>query len=141
MIAGLKHRLFDIAHAFRFSLVGIAATLTYLAVVNLTARPLGPLTPFEGHLAGLACSIGVSYGGHHKLTFRRVGRHAYYFRRFAAITAALVLLTSVFAFVCDHYLRLPAAAISVMVALLYPALSYLLHSLWTFEERRRVQAP
>jgi putative flippase GtrA len=132
--------LFDRARAFRFGLVGISATLAYLVIVNLVAVPVGPLSPFAAHVFALAASIGVSYGGHHAYTFRRDGDHGFYMRRFAAITAAIFVLTSAFAFACDRYLRLPAAAISVMVAVLYPALSYVFHSLWTFEERHRAAA-
>jgi putative flippase GtrA len=136
MHADLADRLFNVARAARFSLVGAAATATYLVVANLVAMPLGPLSPFVAHLAGLGCSVLVSYGGHHAFTFRRVGAHVHYARRFAVITAILVTLTSLFAFVCDRALGLPAIAISVMVTVLYPAGSYVLHSLWTFAERR-----
>ena len=50
MPAGLAERLLDAARAFRFGLVGISATLTYLGIVNLAAVPIGPLTPFHAHL-------------------------------------------------------------------------------------------
>ena len=136
MFAGFAERLFDLAQAFRFGLVGIAATLVYLGAVNLVAVPVGPLSPFHAHLLGLACSIGISYGGHHAYTFARKGRHRLYFRRFATITAVLYVLASAVAFVCDHYLHLSAALISLLVAVLYPGVSYLAHALWTFAEVR-----
>jgi putative flippase GtrA len=134
MPAGLAERLLDAARAFRFGLVGISATLTYLGIVNLSAVPVGPLTPFDAHLLGLGCSIAVSYAGHHAFTFGRKGRHGFYFRRFAIITAILFVLSSAVAFACDRYLHFPAAILSFLIAALYPCGSYLLHSLWTFAE-------
>lgn len=136
MPAGLAERLLDAARALRFGLVGISATVTYLGIVNLAAVPIGPLTPFHAHLLGLGGSIALSYAGHHAFTFGRKGRHGFYFRRFAVITAMLFVLSSAGAFVCDHYLHFPAAIISLLVAGLYPCCSYLLHSLWTFAEAR-----
>ena len=136
MFSRLVNRLLDVARAFRFGLVGISTTLTYLGVVNLVAVPVGPLSPFHAHLIGLCCSIGLSYAGHHAFTFARKGRHRVYFRRFAIITAALFLLSSAIAFACDHYLHLPAAIISVLITVLYPGGSYFAHSVWTFAEER-----
>ena len=136
MFSGLVTRLRDGARAFRFGLVGVATTLTYLGVVNLVAVPVGPLSPFHAHLVGLCCSIGLSYAGHHAFTFARKGRHSVYFRRFAIITAALFLLSSAVAFACDRYLGLPAGIISLLIAVLYPCGSYVAHSLWTFADVR-----
>lgn len=136
MVLPLAARLFDAAQAFRFGMVGVFATLTYLGIVNLLAVPVGPLSPFHAHLVALSSSIGVSYAGHHAFTFARKGRHGFYARRFACITAALFVLTSAVAFACDRYLHLSAALISVLVTMLYPGGSYLAHSLWTFAEAR-----
>jgi putative flippase GtrA len=137
MLQRLAERLLDAARAFRFGLVGVTASLVYLGLVNLLAVPLGPLAPFHAHLVALTCSIGVSYFGHHAFTFARKGRHRFYFRRFAIITALLFVLSSALAFICDATLHLSAAVISVMITVLYPAASYLLHSLWTFAEERK----
>src|ERR1700722_11280307 len=107
MLSRLVEQLLDAARAFRFGLVGITASLAYLGLVNLLARPLGPLTPFEAHLVALCCSVGVSYAGHHAFTFVRKGRHRFYLGRFAMITALLFVLSSVLAFLCDATLHLP----------------------------------
>jgi putative flippase GtrA len=134
--AGVAGRLLDAARVFRFGLVGIAATLTYLGIVNLVAVPIGPLSPFAAHLIGLSCSIVLSYAGHHAFTFARKGRHGVYAWRFAVITAALFMLTSAIAYACDRFLHLPAVFISVLITVLYPCGSYLSHTLWTFAEER-----
>ncbi len=139
-IKGLGARLFDLTRLVRYGVVGIAATATYLLVFNLVALPVGPFSPFAGHLAGLSVSILVSYAGHHGFTFRRSGLHTRYFTRFVAITATLSLLSSAIAFFCDRYLGLSAAAISLLISALYPGASYLLHTLWTFAEHRAEKA-
>jgi putative flippase GtrA len=136
MLPRLAERLLDATRAFRFGVVGLSATLAYLGLVNLLAVPVGPLTPFHAHLVALCMSIGVSYAGHHAFTFARKGRHRVYFSRFAIITALLFVLSSVLAYVCDATLHLSAAVISVTITVLYPAASYLFHSLWTFAEER-----
>jgi len=137
MLSRLAERLLDAARAFRFGVVGIAATVAYLGLVNLLAVPVGPLTPFHAHLVALCISISVSYLGHHAFTFARKGRHRVYFSRFAAITALLFVLSSVLAYVCDAMLHLSAAVISLTITVLYPAASYLLHTLWTFADERK----
>jgi putative flippase GtrA len=140
MLSRLAERLLDLTRAFRFGLVGVAATLTYLGIVNLVAVPVGPLSPFHAHLVGLCGSIGLSYAGHHAFTFARKGRHGFYARRFAVITTVLFILSSAVAFACDRYLHLSAALISVLITVLYPGASYLSHSLWTFAEGRADRA-
>jgi putative flippase GtrA len=136
-IKGLVARLFDVARMVRYFLVGIAATGTYLGVFNLVAVPIGRFTPFTGHLAGLAVSIVVSYCGHHAFTFRRSGDHGHYFARYVVITATLSLSSSILAFVLDRSFHLSAATISLTITALYPGISYLLHTLWTFAEHRK----
>jgi putative flippase GtrA len=135
--SGVSVRLFDTARAFRFSVVGIAATLTYLGLVNGLAAPIGTLSTFEAHLIGLSTGIVVSYLGHHAYTFRRKGRHGFYFWRFVAITAILFVAASAIAYAGDRWLGLPALVISLVVTVLYPAGSYLLHTLWTFAGAER----
>jgi putative flippase GtrA len=139
MKAHLADRFFDAARAFRFGLVGITGTLTYLALVNLLAVPIGPLTPFTAHLVGLTLSIGVSYAGHHAFTFGHKGRHRVYLFRFAVTTAVLFVVVSAVAYVADRVLGLPAALISVLVTVIYPPLSYLTHTLWTFAEAKSAE--
>src|SRR5579872_1829212 len=111
MASGLSDRLLDATRGFRFGVVGVAATVTYLGFVNGLAVPLGPLSAFHAHLVALSASIVVSYAGHHGYTFRRKGRHGFYFRRFAAITAMLFVLAGIVAFACERYLHLPALVI------------------------------
>jgi hypothetical protein len=63
--------------------------------------------------------------------------HGVHFSRFTIVTAALFALATVFAYGCDRGLHMPALAISILVAVLYPAASYVIHSLWTFADQRR----
>ena len=132
MKSPLADRIFNAARLFRFGVVGCTASLAYLALVNLLAVPIGPLTPFAAHLIALTFGIGISYAGHHAFTFGHKGGHRVYFTRFAVTTAVLFVLAGAVAYVCDRQLHLPAALISLLVTVLYPSLSYLTHTLWTF---------
>lgn len=126
--------ILDVARAIRFGVVGLTATAAYLALVNLLAVPVGPLAPFPAHLVALSSATVLSYAGHHSFTFRRKGGHGLYLSRFTLVTAGLFLFTSAVAFACDRWGHYPASVISVVVAILYPATSYLVHCLWTFAE-------
>lgn len=105
---------------------------SYLALVNLGARPIGPLSPFSAHLFALSISLGISYFGHHGFTFRRSGRHGRFLTRFGVTTMVIFLAVSIMAWVGDKVLQLPAIVISSFVVVVYAALSLVLHSLWTF---------
>jgi putative flippase GtrA len=107
-------------------------------LANLIARPIGPLSPFAAHVTAFLCSMFVSYAGHHAFTFRLSGRHKVYFSRFTIITATLFTLSTVLAYIADRDFHLPAAVITVTIAILYPAASYVIHSIWTFAARGRV---
>jgi putative flippase GtrA len=137
MRVALSERLFDWTRAARFGAVGIAATLSYLVLSNLIAVPVGPASPFVAHVIALTASVWISYAGHHRFTFRLNGGHGIHFSRFTIVTAALFALAAAFAYGCDRGLHMPALEISIMVAVLYPAASYVIHSLWTFADHRR----
>jgi putative flippase GtrA len=137
MRVALSERLLDWTRATRFGAVGITATLAYLVLANLIAVPIGPASPFVAHVIALSGSIWISYAGHHRFTFRLNGGHGVHFSRFTIVTAALFALATAFAYGCDRGLHMPALAISILVAVLYPAASYVIHSLWTFADQRR----
>lgn len=137
MGAWLREKLLDTGRALRFGLVGIASSAVYLLLFNLTAQPIGPLSALSAHVAALGCGIAVSYSGHHLYTFRRTGGHALYFSKFVITTAALFALTSGVAFAGDRWMGYPPAVISMINVVLYPALSYVIHSVWTFGDARK----
>jgi putative flippase GtrA len=139
MRVALSERLLDWTRAVRFGVVGIGATLAYLVLANLIAVPIGPASPFVAHVIALTSSIWISYVGHHSFTFRLSGQHGVHFSRFTIVTAVLFALATAFAYGCDRGLHMSALAISVLVAVLYPAASYVIHSLWTFTDERRTK--
>ena len=137
MQTGLAEKLFDLARAFRFGVVGLTASAAYFVIFNVTAAPIGPLAPFEAHLVALTISILVSYFGHHAYTFRLAGGHAFHFTKFAIVTAVLVVASSGLAYLLDRYGHYPAIVTSLVIVVFYPGASYLLHSLWTFGAARK----
>jgi putative flippase GtrA len=144
MLSRLQEQLLDWARALRYGMVGISTAALYFVLINLCAKPIGWLSPFAANVLALTISVSASYLGHHAFTFRKSGQHQLYMRRFGIVTAGIFVIVSVLAWVGDEVFHLPALAISIMVSLAYPVLSYILHSLWTFAEahqRRLVQAP
>ena len=129
--------LINLARAFRFGVVGVIAAGVYLAVFNLVAAPIGPLPGFAANLAALSVSILVSYFGHHAYTFRLAGEHVFHFTKFAIVTAILIVLSTVVAYLCDRYGHYPPYVTSLVIVVLYPCLSYVTHCLWTFGAARK----
>src|SRR5580704_15120056 len=127
MRGALAHRLLDWTRAARFGAVGLTATAAYLVLANLIAVPVGPASPFAAHVIALSGSIWISYAGHHAFTFRLKGRHRLHISRFTIATVLLFVLTTVLAYGCDRGLHMPALAISILVAVVYPAASYVIH--------------
>ncbi|MCA1661538.1 MAG: GtrA family protein [Novosphingobium sp.] len=119
----------ELGAIFRFGLVGIAATLTYLAASlvllewNIAAR--------AANLIALLCGTLASYLGHYFFTYRADERHLRLGGRFVAVTVGLTLLC-----VALHHAALglgaspPGAAL--LVALAYPPLSFALNHFWAF---------
>jgi putative flippase GtrA len=68
------------------------------------------------------------------VTFRAVGRHAVYLPRFVAITAVLVLATSLLSVVGTTWLHLPPYMVAALVSVSYPVGSFFLNKFWVFGE-------
>ncbi len=127
----------ELARLIRFGLVGVAATLTHMAVAE-AAHMLGGLSVVWASATGFAPAFGVSYLGHARVTFRGRARHAHALPRFflvafGAFLASLGLLVAAE--------RVPDALRLLVSIGLIPVFSYALARLWAFADPAAMDAP
>jgi putative flippase GtrA len=115
----------------RFGVVGVAATLTYLGLNIYALRPITDAAPAVGNALAQGLSLLVSYLGHKYVTFRSDTPHRRDLVRFLLSTVVAVLACSL-AFEAMVGLGLGVVGASLVVAVLYPAISFVLHFAWTF---------
>ncbi len=116
----------------RFIIVGIAATLTYYLSAVAFGRSMAPMT---ANVLAWAISLVVSYLGQNYFTFRAGGRHRIFAARFAITTAVLFAMSCLITWVGDSVLNLAQPVVAGIVAVTYPAASFLLHMGWTFSRK------
>lgn len=119
----------EAAAVVRFAVVGVAATLVYLALsLVLLAWGAAPRLANVGAFAG---GTAASYFGHYLFTYRSRAKHRIVGSRFAIATLALTALCVIL-----HHLALisgatPQAAATV-VAVAYPPLGFAANHFWVF---------
>src|SRR4051794_33508056 len=80
----------ELARLFRFGLVGLAATASYLVTaIALPLQSWSPIDPTEAALMASIISVTVSYFGHHRITFRQLGDHGFFLPRFVFVSVML----------------------------------------------------
>jgi putative flippase GtrA len=117
----------------RFAVVGLSATAIYFLAFNAVSYGT-TASPVIANMVAFGLSLTVSYLGHKHVTFRAVGRHAVYLPRFVAITAVLVLATSLLSVVGTTWLHLPPYMVAALVSVSYPVGSFFLNKFWVFGE-------
>lgn len=115
----------------RFGIVGVAATLTHMAVAN-TALRLLTASPYAASAMGFMVAFGVSYLGHYHFTFAGEGAHGKSLPRFFLVAlsgflASLVVLRGI-----AGYGGVPQAVSLTLSILVIPGLSYLAARAWAF---------
>jgi putative flippase GtrA len=122
----------ELATLLRFCLVGGASTLVFAAVswllIWLELRPAALV-----NVAAIAAGIAASYAGHYYFTYRvGGGQHAFFGPRFFVVTAILGTASVAFTHVSVENFRVSPYIVSMLVSILYPVASLLLHHFWTF---------
>lgn len=118
-----------------FVLVGVLATACQVGLSLAAHRWLG-VEAMAASLIGYAGSVGVSYVGNSRFTFRRAASGAQ-FARFATISLAGLTINLTVVFVCTHVLGWALWAAMIPVVLVVPASTFLMSKFWAF----RVAAP
>jgi putative flippase GtrA len=114
-----------------FVLVGVLATACQVGVSLAAQRWIG-LEAMAASLTGYAASVGVSYLGNSRFTFRRPALHAPQFAKFATISLTGLALNLSLVFVCTHNLAWPLWQAMIPVVLIVPPSSFLMSKLWAF---------
>ena len=122
----------------RFGIVGAVATAVYCIIaISIPALSLFAVSPAAGALIASFVSVSVSYYGHHKITFAKVGNHAVYLPRFLLSSAVLSGAAVAATYVATQTFLIDYRLTSFGVALAYPPASFLLSRLWIFSDVRK----
>ncbi len=122
----------EFATLLRFCLVGGTSTLVFAAMSKLLLW-LELMPAALVNVAAIAAGIAASYAGHYYFTYRKGGgQHAFFGPRFFAVTAILGTASVVFTHVAVANFRVSPYIVSMLVSILYPVASLLLHHFWTF---------
>jgi putative flippase GtrA len=115
----------------RFSLVGIFAAIVYTIVANLLILT-GALSPSWASAAGFGAGAIVSFTGQRNYTFRSRADFLRQMPKFLIllIVGAIGCYSLVLTF--THGLGIHFTVATVMTALIYSAISFLVMSLWVF---------
>lgn len=117
-----------------FAAVGVTATVTHYVAAMICAQAMHPLI---ANAIGYCLAVGISYGGHHRLTFRvqrSQAHHSWRLPRFILVTLGAVTLSELVLWAALEQTEWPlwlaqAAAIAVV-----PPFTYLLGRHWVFRE-------
>jgi putative flippase GtrA len=123
-----------LAQLVRFAIVGGFSTGVFMLAQYLLIGVLD-LSVTAGTTVSFAVSIVTSYFGHHAITFQRSGAHFHYGARFAVVTALMLVISNLMAYGMVTVGGLNYLWGSVIIALVYPAGSFVLQNLWVFTER------
>src|SRR5271170_1548776 len=122
----------ELATLLSFCLVGGASTLVFAAVSWLLIW-LELIPAALVNVAAIVAGIAASYAGHYYFTYRvGGGQHAFFGPRFFVVTAILGTASVAFTHVSVENFRVSPYIVSVLVSILYPVASLLLHHFWTF---------
>jgi putative flippase GtrA len=119
----------------RFAIVGTFSAITYLVVSLGLSNSHFHLALWVASLAGFAVSFFVSYFGHLFFTYRAAPDHVFHGPRFVLATLALMLTFSVLSQVLAAYCNLGRVWSNLLVVVLFPPCSFLLHTFWSFAAR------
>lgn len=114
-----------------FVVVGVAATACQVGVSLAAQRWLG-LGPVLASLAGYVASVGVSYLGNSRLTFRRPALHGPQFARFATISLTGLGINLGTVWIATHALGWPLWVAMVPVVMVVPASTFVMSKFWAF---------
>ena len=119
-----------------FVLVGVLATACQVGLSLAAQRFLG-VEAMVASLIGYAGSVGVSYLGNSRFTFRRPALSGTQFAKFATISLTGLTLNLSVVFVCTHELGWALWMAMIPVVLVVPASTFVMSKFWAF----RVAAP
>lgn len=114
-----------------FVVVGVAATACQVGVTLAAHRWLG-LGGILASIVGYAASVGVSYLGNSRLTFRRPALHGPQFVRFTTISLTGLAINLATVYAATHALGWPLWLAMAPVVMVVPASTFLMSKFWAF---------
>jgi len=112
-----------------FGLVGIAASITHVAVALTLIRQAG-IDVMAANALAFCVVVLVSYAGNHAWTFRADGRHGVHFPRFLNTSLAGLALIQAIVFIATRQFGLCYLAAVLIVIALVPLLTFAASKLW-----------
>ena len=117
----------------RFAIVGVAATLTHVAIVLLLVEG-GLARPFWANFVAFATAVFVTYFGNHAWTFRLSGGHARHFPRFLPVALAGLALNQGIVYLIVRVLAWDYRISLALVVTVVPAITFVLNRQWAFRQ-------
>lgn len=122
--------------ALRFILIGALSTLVYFVVTVLLTLDFVGMQIWQASLVAFASALIFSFCGHAWFTFKIQKDHLHHGRRYLIASVALAILFSGFAQMLVNVFYLPDTLSALVVSILYPVSSFLMHSTWSFAHRK-----
>jgi putative flippase GtrA len=131
------YRALDLRIVMRFVAVGITATLVYCVVALTLSGSLINMQMGSASALAFILSLLCSYLGHAKFTYRINDGHLRCGFRFAVVAGTLSVALSLFAEILVGPLGVGRVYAVLIVAALYPPISFIIHSSWSFSPPNR----
>jgi putative flippase GtrA len=127
----------QILQVIRFGIVGAVGTAVYLTIA-ISLPALSSLNVSATTAAALASAISVlvSYMGHHKFTFVKVGQHDVYLPRFLLLSLVLSVSAAVCTYILTEVVSVGYRYAAAAIAVAYPIASFTLNRAIIFRDDR-----
>lgn len=117
-----------------FAAVGVTATITHYVTAMACSQIMHPLL---ANAVGYCVAVGISYGGHHRLTFRvhrTEARHRRRFPRFVLVSLSAVTLSEIVLWVALEHTDWPLWLSQMGAIAVVPPFTYVLGRYWVFAD-------
>lgn len=121
------------AQFIKYSIAGIAATATHLAVLAGLAQLLQAPKPMASAI-GFCCAIPVNYFVQHRFVFRKTGGHTIYFMRYLTVTLMLLVANVIIFSILTQILGLFYIFAQIIVIGILFVLNFIVNRTFTFGE-------
>jgi putative flippase GtrA len=122
-----------VAELIKYSIAGVAAAATHLAVLAGLVQFMHAPTPIASAI-GFCCAIPVNYSIQHTFVFRRTGSHTIYFIRYLTVTFVMLVGNVIMFSILTEVIGLFYLFAQVIVIGILFVLNFLINRTLTFRE-------
>ena len=119
----------------RYVIVGAASALTHLTLLVLFVEVF-EFRPAIATSVAFVCLLAAAFLLQHHWVFRSSERMARTAPRFVSVATVALVLNATIVHVGTVMMEGPYVAVQLVAFVVIPIANYLMHSLWTFAERR-----